>query len=100
MAFFSAWFLANSWGMHFFRLSGESLRVKNQNQPWQQHKYPLTDFKEIVFETQGKGPNTLRVIKVNHKNKVYSAGTLRDKTWLKLKKSLEEKGIPVRNECI
>jgi len=34
------------------------------------------------------------------RNKLYPAGTLRDKTWLEMKSRLEIKGVKVRNECI
>jgi hypothetical protein len=60
----------------------------------------LADIKEVVYETQGKQPNCMRIITNDFRNKLYPAGTLRDKTWLDLKDKLEKKGITVRNECI
>lgn len=55
---------------------------------------------EIVFETQGKMPNNLRVITKDFRTKLFRAGTLTDKTWLALKDRLESKNITVSNECI
>lgn len=94
------WFLFNSWLMHFFCLTNDYIIVKNHNFVWLTRIYRLKDIKEIVFESQGKQPNVLRIITKDFKNKIYPAGTLRDKTWLKMKSSLEMKGVNVRNECI
>jgi hypothetical protein len=60
----------------------------------------LTDIKEVVFETQGKQPNCMRIITKDFRNRLYPAGTLRDKTWLEMKRQLESNGVSVRNECI
>ena len=54
----------------------------------------------IVFESQGKQPNSLRIITTNYKRKLYPAGTLNNKKWLEMKTELERKNIKVRNECI
>lgn len=102
--FFSAfgifWFILHSWLMHYFGLTKDYLIIRNHNFIWKINIYRLTDIKEVVFETQGKQPNCMRIITNDFKNKLYPAGTLRDKTWLELKSKLEEKGVPVRNECI
>jgi hypothetical protein len=42
----------------------------------------------------------MRIITKDFRNKLYPAGTLRDKTWLEMKRQLELKGVTVRNECI
>jgi len=86
--------------MHYFVLANDYFVVKNHNFIWLKKYYRLKDIKEIVFETQGKQPNCLRVITNDFRNKLYPAGTLRDKNWLELKEELEKKGISVRNECI
>ncbi|MDO9038351.1 MAG: hypothetical protein Q7U59_08400 [Lutibacter sp.] len=98
--FGSFWFFMNSWLMHFFGLTRDFLVIKNHNLIWKQHIFRLEEIKEVVFETQGKMPNCLRVITKDFKNKLYPAGTLRDNTWLEFKISLEKRGIKVRNECI
>lgn len=84
--------------MHYFKVSKNYFVVKNHNFIWKQHIYKIADLREIVFETQGKQPNSLRVITNDFKSKLYPAGTLRNKNWLELKKNLEKKGIRVRNE--
>ncbi|MEO6454895.1 MAG: hypothetical protein ABIN97_12515, partial [Ginsengibacter sp.] len=55
------WFLGHSWLMHYFKVSTNILVVKNHNLTWRSKAYRLNDIKEIVFETQGKMPNCLRV---------------------------------------
>lgn len=94
------WILVNLYLMYYVELSDTYLVVKNHNLLWVNAVYRLDTIKEIVFETQGKRPNCLRVITTDYRNKLYMAGTLSDKTWLALKQQLEANGIPVRNECI
>jgi hypothetical protein len=96
----SYWFFLNSFLMDYFALSEKYFAVRNHNFIWKNNLYAVQDIKEIVFETQGKMPNCLRIITKDFRNKLYRAGTLRDKTWLDLKDKLEQKGIAVRNECI
>jgi len=98
--FSTFWFLFNSWLMHFFELTSEYLIVKNHNLFWLTKVYSFKDIKEVVYESQSKQPNCLRIITKDYKNRLYPAGTLRDRTWLELKKKFELKGIRVRNECI
>ena len=94
------WFLLHYWLMHYFELTRKFLIVRNHIFIWKTKIYDLSDIKEIVFETQGNQPNCMRIITNNFKNKLYPAGTLRDKTWLEMKKRLETRGVKVRNECI
>jgi len=99
-AFGTFWFVLHSWLMHYFGLTKDYLIVRNHNFFWKVKIYRLTDIKEVVYETQGKQPNCMRIITNDFRNKLYPAGTLRDKTWLDLKDKLEAKGVTVRNECI
>lgn len=94
------WFLFNSWLMHFFCITNDYFIIKNHNFVWLTKIYRIKDIKEIVYETQSKQPNSLRIITKDFRNKLYPAGTLRDKTWLEMKSRLEIKGVKVRNECI
>jgi hypothetical protein len=98
--FSSFWFLFHTYLMNYFQVSDSFFIVRNHNFFWTKKAYRITDIKEVVFETQGKMPNCLRVITKSFKNKLYPAGTLRDKTWLALKDKLESYNIKVRNECI
>ena len=94
------WVIAFSYQMHYFQVSDNYFLVRNHNFFWKKKAYNIADIKEIVFETQGKMPNCLRVITKDFRNKLYPAGTLRDKNWLDLKDKLETYKIKVRNECI
>lgn len=94
------WFSLNSYMMNYFMCSTNYFIIKNHNFLWKSKIFRLTDIKEVVFETQGKQPNSLRVITKDFRNKLYLAGTLRDHVWLELKSKLEKNNIQVRNECI
>ena len=88
----------HSWLTHFFRLSDKFLIVRNHLFWYQKHIYRLSDIREVTFETQGRMPNCMRIITNDHRDRLFPAGTLRDKNWKALQKSLEEKGIKVRDE--
>ena len=94
------WFIAFSYQMHYFQVSDNYFIIRNHNFFWKKKGYNIAEINEIVFETQGKMPNCLRVITKNFKSKLYPAGTLRVKNWLDLKDKLETYKIKVRNECI
>lgn len=94
------WFIVFSYQMHYFQVSDNYFLVRNHNFFWKKKAYNIADIKEIVFETQGKMPNCLRVITKDFRNRLYPAGTLRDKNWFALKDKLETYNIKVRNECI
>lgn len=94
------WFILNSWMMNYFEISKNYFIIKNHYFFWKKDIYHISEIKEIVFESQGKQPNTLRLITNKFKSKIYSAGTLTDTTWLEMKTELESKNINVRNECI
>lgn len=98
--FCSCWFLLNSWMMHYFEISKNFFIVKNHYFFWIKDSYSIAEIKEIVFESQPKQANKLRIITKNFKTKFYLAGSLTDKTWIEMKKDLESKNIIVRNECI
>ena len=94
------WFIGLSFQMHYFQVSDNYFLIRNHNFFWKKKAYNIADIKEIVFETQGKMPNCLRVITKDFRNKLYPAGTLRDQNWLALKDKLETYKVKVRNECI
>ena len=94
------WFVVLSYQMHYFQVSDNYFIIRNHNFFWKKKAYRILDLNEIVFETQGKMPNCLRIITKDFRNKLYPAGTLRDKNWLALKDKLESYKITVRNECI
>lgn len=92
------WLILHGWMMHYFKLSERYLVIVNHLLPWKKHVYKLNDISEIVFETQQRRPNCLRVIGKDFKTKLYPAGTLHRKTWLDLEAFLTRHGINVRNE--
>ena len=94
------WFILNSWMMHYFEISKNFFIVKNHYYFWKKDIYSISDIKEIVFESQPKQANKLRIITKDFKTKFYLSGSLTDKNWLEMKKELENKNIIVRNECI
>lgn len=90
--------IMHSWTMHYFEISDNFLVIRNHNYFWKRNAYRIEDIKEVVFDTYGKMPHCLRVITKDFRNKMYPAGTLRDKKWLELQAKLESRGIKVRNE--
>ncbi|MES1181209.1 MAG: hypothetical protein ABUL44_00285, partial [Flavobacterium sp.] len=98
--FATFWFVLHAWLMHYFGLTKDYLIVRNHNFIWKEKIYRLSNIKEVVFETQGKQPNSMRIITNDFRNKLYPAGTLRDEMWLDMKRALESRGVKVRNECI
>lgn len=86
--------------LNYFGLNNKYFIVKNYIFFWKTTIYKLSDIKEIVYETQEKMPNCLRIITKDYKNKFYPAGTVKTSEWLKMKTLFEKEGIIVRNECI
>lgn len=94
------WFAFNSYCMHYFELSKNFFVVRNHYFWWIKDIYKNSQIEIIVYESQPKQPNNLRIITKNYRRKIYPAGTLNDKKWLEMKIELERKNIKVRNECI
>ena len=94
------WFSFNAYCMHYFELSKNYFVVRNHYFWWVKDIYKNSEIEIIVYESQAKQPNNLRVITSNYRCKIYPAGTLNDKKWLNMKVELEKKNIKVRNECI
>ncbi len=93
-----AWYYFNSLLLNYFLVSEHYLAVKNHNLPWRKKLYRLEDVKEVAIETQGKMPNSLRIITKDFRSKVFPGGTLNDRQWLALKEKLNSKSITVRND--
>lgn len=94
------WFAFNAYCMHYFELSKNYFVVRNHYFWWIKDIYKSSEIEIIVYESQGKQPNSLRIITKNYRRKLYLAGTLNDKKWLEMKTKLERQNIEVRNECI
>jgi hypothetical protein len=83
--------------LHYFLLSGDELIVRNHFFFWKKHTYSLSEVTAIVFETPYKSSKSLRLIKKDFREKLYSAGSLRKKHWKQLKERIGELGIEIRN---
>lgn len=94
------WTYLHSKLLYFFDLSEKFLVINNHLFFWRKKVFRLTDIKEVVYETQGRMPNCLRVITKDFKTKLYPAGTLNNADWRALKNQLELYNIIVRDECI
>lgn len=94
------WFFLNAYSMNYFEISKNFFIVKNHYFFWKKKIYRITDIEEIVYETQQKQSNILRVITNDFKRGLYPAGTLKDSKWIEMKEELEKKKVKVRNECI
>ena len=87
-----------AWQMDYFGLKRNFLIIRNHNHPITVKVYRLSDIREVVFEQKGRLPNCMRVITVDYKKKLHFSQTLRKKTWIEMKKRLEESGVKVRDE--
>jgi hypothetical protein len=89
-----------SFGINYFILTDKFLVVKNSIWFWKNKIHRIEDIKEIVIDTPQRSTICLRIINNNYKTNVYSASSLRTKTWEKLISHLEQKNITVRDEAI
>jgi len=89
-----------SFQMYYFIITREFLVVKNTVWFWKRDVYHLEDIKEIVIETPHKRETSLRIITTDYRDKLYSAGSLRNKTWKRLIEKFGTTKIKVRNEAI
>lgn len=84
--------------LRYFYLSDSYLIIKHHLFPWSKKIFQVDEIKEVVLETPYRQANTLRVITKHFVSKKYTAGSLRDKTWKKLKQRFKSLEIPVRDE--
>ena len=98
LVFLPLWFLLNSQLMHYFAMSSQYLVVRSHLAFWRREMYRLSDVEEVVIESHGRAPHSMRVITKDFKNKKYYGGTLSTKTWRELVKRLSKTSIRVRNE--
>lgn len=86
--------------LFYFRLTADTLEVRNLFFPWVRKTWPLDDIYNIVFEfKQGKGTmNILRLHTNDLRSKHYYATGLRNRDWLALGIALQKRGIRVKNE--
>jgi hypothetical protein len=83
---------------YYFGIGRHSLVVRSFSYFWYKRTYRLDDIKEILFESNGKGPHSITITMENFSYKKYYASTLYDKHWRSLKQHAESKGINVRDE--
>ncbi len=89
-----------SYQMHYFIVGQKFLIIKNTIWFWRKDIYQLSDIKEVVIETPHRLSTSLRVITNDYRDKLYPAGSLRDKTWRQMMKQLKNSKIKVRNEAV
>lgn len=90
----------NAWQMHYFSMSKNFFKISNHYLFWKSRYVQINEIQEIVFETQPRQANMLRLITKDFESRVYPAGSLTTNNWLELKTEFESLGIKVRNECI
>tara|TARA_B110000967_G_C18892871_1_gene568563 strand:- start:2559 stop:3437 length:879 start_codon:yes stop_codon:yes gene_type:complete len=99
LLFGTFWFWERSRLLHYYNLSKNFLIVNNHILFWKMIIYRFSDIREVVFETQGQ-VSGIRLITNDYKSRLYSSAPLRNKTWIKMKKRLENEGVKVRDEWI
>lgn len=93
-------FLTFFWRFYYFGLTNDYLIIRFHNMPRVKKVSDLKNIQEVLFESKSKMPVCLRVNTIDFESKLYPAYTLWIKTWIWLKKKLEEKNIRVRNESV
>ena len=84
--------------LFYFRITGDTLEIRNHLFWWYKKEYPLSDIARVVFEHIERRSNALRIRTVDFRSKAFSAGSLRDRHWAALATALKIRGIPVKNE--
>jgi len=84
--------------LHYFRLNGAYLMVRNHCWLWRRHNYRMKDIREIVVEEPHKMSTAIRVITTNYEDQLYPSGSINKKSWIRLMNEFARLGIPVRNE--
>lgn len=83
----------------YFRLTAETLEIRNHVAPWYQKSYPLIDIAGVVLESSHNNwSRTMRVLTYDHHNDGYPAGTLRKRDWQALARALKKRGIHVNTQ--
>ena len=85
--------------LFYFRITDDSLEIKNHIFRWYRKRYLLKDIDTLIFEKwMNAMPNSLRVKGAGFRTFSYFAGSLRDVDWYDFDKVLRKKGIPLDNK--
>jgi hypothetical protein len=84
--------------LHYFRLEGDELQVRNHIWFWYKKSYPLNEIAAIVFESPYKRSNSLRIRTRDLGSRGYGAGSLRQRHWRALYETLKTLHVPVTLE--
>ena len=80
---------------YYFYLDNKFLVVKNHLWPWVSKSYKINDIQEVVLESPYRMEKALRIVSKNFESTLYSAGSLKKKTWDSLERKLGELNIQV-----
>jgi len=93
-----AFTLAFGGQLFYFRITWDSLEIRNHVFWWYSKEYPLSGIAQAVIESATKRSTALHLRTVDFRSRNFSAGSLRDRHWVALAAGLKERGIAVRNE--
>jgi hypothetical protein len=79
---------------HYFVLAEGQLIVKNQFLFWSTRTYDLAEIILVKTEYPSRLSQSLRIVTRDFRSKSYSAGSLREKTWIALEERINSLGIP------
>lgn len=83
----------------YFRLTDDSLEIRNHIFRFYCAKYKLTTIKSLTFRgSEFRTSRSLRVRSAGSGSWKYYAGSLRDKDWEEFGDAMRKRGIPVNNE--
>ena len=84
--------------LYYFRITTDSLEIKNHVFPWYKKAHLLEEINSIAFERGSKSSRTLLIRTAGFGSFRYAAGSLWDKHWKALEKALKKCNIPVQRD--
>jgi hypothetical protein len=85
--------------LFYFRITDDSLEIRNHIFRWYRRKYLLKDINCLVIEkAMNRFSRSLRVKSATSRPWSYFAGSLEDTDWYDFDKVLRKRGIPVDNK--
>lgn len=79
--------------LNYFLVSDHTLIIKNHFFIWMNKRYEVKDIIETNFEIPYRRSKAVRITTANFKSRVFSAGSLRNKTWSRLSEKFKDLNV-------
>ncbi|HVU56900.1 MAG TPA: hypothetical protein VHD83_17685 [Puia sp.] len=91
-------YIAVGFRLYYIKVSDQHLMIRNHFFPWYVRSFRLKDVSDIVLESSLRRGAGFRINARGFFSRRWSCGSLRRSDWPVLQKTLEEKGVTVKNE--